>query len=238
MRDPLVLVPGIDGTGVMYHRQVPRLERLFDVTTVRLRDDAERMDELVADLHRVVESVAHDGAPVTILGESFGGALAMSYTLAHPERTRRLVILNSFACLESRGRLWLAHQVLRATPWSVMPVVRQLTASRMYSPQTSRDEIRTAIELLRQSTRRGYRSRIGMLREYDLRPRLRELAPPVLFLAADRDHLVPSVAQARLMHSLAPRSSLRVLEGHGHSCLVAPDLDLAAILEQWNEEVY
>ena len=35
------------------------------------------------------------------------------------------------------------------------------------------------------------------------------------------------------MRSLAPRSTLRILEGHGHSCLVAPDLDLAAILDEW-----
>ena len=51
MREPLVLVPGIDGTGLMYHRQVPRLERRFIVTTMRLRDEAERMTDLVEDLH-------------------------------------------------------------------------------------------------------------------------------------------------------------------------------------------
>jgi hypothetical protein len=26
---------------------------------------------------------------------------------------------------------------------------------------------------------------------------------------------------------------MRVLEGHGHSCLIAPDLDLAAIIDDW-----
>lgn len=26
---------------------------------------------------------------------------------------------------------------------------------------------------------------------------------------------------------------LRVLEGHGHSCLIAPDLDLSTILDEW-----
>jgi len=226
-------VPGIDGSGLMYHRQVPRLERRFAVTTVRLSDEAARMSELVDDLHDAVTAAAADEGPVTLVGESFGGALAMTYALAHPGRVGRLVILNSFACIEPRWRLWAAHQLLRATPWSVMPLVRELNARRMYSPQTARDEIRLANELLRASTRQGYRSRIGMLREYDLRPRLPELAAPVLFLAADRDTLVPSVEQARLMRSLAPRSTLRILEGHGHSCLVAPDLDLAAILDEW-----
>lgn len=233
MRDPLVLVPGIDGTGLMFHRQVPRLERRFAVTTVRLRDDAVRMTELVEDLHRAVTSAAPGGEPVTIVGESFGGALAMSYALAHPDRAGRLVILNSFACVEPKSRLWLAHQLLRATPWTIMPLVRRLNARRMYSPHTSRDEIRLAIQLLGASTRDGYRSRIAILRDYDLRPRLKELDMPVLFLAADGDNLVPSVAQGRLMQSLAPRSTLRILEGHGHSCLVAPDMDLAALLDEW-----
>lgn len=217
----------------MYHRQVPRLERRFAVTTVRLRDEAVRMSELVDDLHGAVSAAAPDEGPVTLVGESFGGALAMSYALAHPARVGRLVILNSFACIESRGRLWLAQQLLRVTPWRVMPLVRELNARRMFSSQTGRDEIRIANELLRASTRHGYRSRIGILREYDLRPHLRDLAVPVLFLAADGDTLVPSVAQAQLMRSLAPHSTLRILEGHGHSCLVAPDLDLAAILDEW-----
>jgi pimeloyl-ACP methyl ester carboxylesterase len=233
MRDPLVLVPGLDGTGLMFQRQVLRLERRFAVTVVRHRDDAGRMSELVEDLDRAVSAAAPDGGPVTLMGESFGGALAMSYALAHPTRVGRLVILNSFA-FESRWRLWLAHQLLRVTPWKVMPVVRRLNARRMFSPATSRDDIRLANTLLRASTRQGYRSRIGILREYDLRARLRELAAPVLFLAGDRDTLVPAVAQARLMASLAPRATVRVLEGHGHNCLFAPGVDLAAILDDWS----
>ena len=44
---------------------------------------------------------------------------------------------------------------------------------------------------------------------------------------------LPSVQQARLMQSLTPGSAMRVLEGHGHSCLVAPDLDLGSILDEW-----
>ena len=48
-----------------------------------------------------------------------------------------------------------------------------------------------------------------------------------------RDTLVPSVEQARLMHALTPAATMRILEGHGHSCLIAPDMDLAAIVADW-----
>ena len=67
----------VDGTGLLFYRQVPLLERRFTVTTHRLRDTAERLDELVAELDARVQETAA-GEPVTLVGESFGGALSLS----------------------------------------------------------------------------------------------------------------------------------------------------------------
>ena len=77
-------------------------------------------------------------------------------------------------------------------------------------------------------------SRLRILRDYDIRDQLPSIAAPVLYLAADRDTLVPSVEQARLMSELTPaRDACASSKGHGHSCLIAPDMDLAAILDEW-----
>jgi len=86
---------------------------------------------------------------------------------------------------------------------------------------------------MKASTREGYLSRLRILRDYDIRHHLPGIAVPVLYLAADGDTLVPSVDQAQMMSKLTPSSTVRILEGHGHSCLIAPDLDLAAILQDW-----
>ncbi|HEX8030652.1 MAG TPA: alpha/beta fold hydrolase [Vicinamibacterales bacterium] len=232
MTNHLFLVPGIDGTGQLFYRQIPGLEQRFQVTTMRLRDDARSMEELVADLHDAVTRVAGDD-PVTILGESFGGALTLSYAVAHPESIDRMVILNSFAHFGSQARLWLGYHLLRATPWGMMRIIRQLNARRMHSAQTERDEIRRYHDLMRAATRQGYLSRLRILRDYDIREQLPSIAAPVLYLAADRDTLVPAVEQATLMSELTPAATMRVLEGHGHSCLIAPDMDLASILDEW-----
>jgi pimeloyl-ACP methyl ester carboxylesterase len=238
MKQHLVLVPGIDGTGKLFYRQLPALERDFAVTTTRLRDDAGAMAELVADLDREITRVAGEHGRVTLLGESFGGALTLSYAIAHPDRVERLVILNSFAHFGSPVRLWLGYHLLRATPWGMMRWFRRLNSRRMHSPHTERDEIRRYYELMQSSTRDGYLSRMRILRDYDIRRQLPSIAAPVLYLAADRDTLVPSVAQATLMTDLTPSATLRILEGHGHSCLIAPDLDLAAILQDWRSSAH
>ena len=233
MRPPLILVPGIDGTGKLFYRQIPRLERSFDVRATRLRDDAATMQELVHDLHAEVTRLAPDGRKVTLLGESFGGALTLSYALAYPERVERLVILNSFAHFGSKAMLHVGYHLLRATPWRMMRVIRQLNARRMHSPHTERHEIQRFHDLMRETTRQGYLSRLRILQDYDLRHHLPAIGAPVLFLAADRDTLVPAVQQARLMSELTPGGSMRVLEGHGHSCLIAPDIDLSEIIDEW-----
>jgi 3-oxoadipate enol-lactonase len=222
----------MDGTGQLFYTQVPRLAQAFRVATYSLRDSATEMATLVADLEAVVDAVS-PGEPVILLGESFGGALSLSFVLAHPARVRALVILNSFAAFLPQIRLHLGHAALKLLPWGAMPLVRRFTAFRMHSAHTTRDELRRFMDLMRGTTKEGYLNRLRVLMHYDVREQLAQVRMPTLFLAADRDHLVPSVEQARYMAARVRGASMRVLEGHGHICLLAPDLDVALILDAW-----
>jgi 3-oxoadipate enol-lactonase len=230
---PVVLVPGMDGTGRLFYRQTPLLARAYRVATYALRDDATRMDTLVADLAAVIDTVAPAGGRAIVVGESFGGALSLSLALAHPERVEALVILNSFPYFGPRFSLRLAIHGLGVLPWGAMPLVRRLTAFRLHSKHTHRDDVQRFLALTRPSTKAGYVGRLKLLGEYDVRHRLHEIRCPTLFLAAEQDHLVPSVSQARYMAARAPRSTVRVLDGHGHICLIAPSIDLSSILGDW-----
>jgi len=231
--DAVVLVPGLDGTGLLFYRQIPLIARAFRVASYALRDDATTMAELVADLGRIVDVVAGDAGRAIVVGESFGGALAMSYALAAPDRVRGLVVLNSFAHFTPQIRLRAGLAALRLLPWGAMRIVRRFTASHLHSPHTHQEEIARFLQLTARATKRGYVNRLRILTSYDVRPRLADLRPPALFLASDRDRLVPAVEQARLMARRAPGAVVRVLEGHGHICLISPDIDLGRILIRW-----
>src|SRR5439155_19195710 len=83
---PLVLVPGLNGTGELFYRQIPSLRQAYRVATYALRDDAPTLDALADDLARVIEAVAPVERRAMIVGESFGGAVALTRALKHPER--------------------------------------------------------------------------------------------------------------------------------------------------------
>jgi pimeloyl-ACP methyl ester carboxylesterase len=114
-----------------------------------------------------------------------------------------------------------------------MALVRRITASRLHSRHTHRAELERFMQLTARASRRGYVNRLRILTAYDLRERLAELRAPALFLASDEDHLVPAVEQARFMADRAPAGVVRVLAGHGHICLISPDIDLGRLLTQW-----
>lgn len=229
----VVLVPGLDGTGRLFHRQTPLLARSYRVATYALRDHADTMDQLVADLGGVVDIVSPVERRAIIIGESFGGALSLSFALAHPDRVSALVILNSFPFFAPQYRLQLAIWGLGILPWGAMGLVRRLTAFRLHSRHTHRQEVRQFMAVTAEASRDGYINRLKLLRAYDVRHRLSELRVPTLFLAAELDHLVPSVEQARYMSARVPGAVMRILAGHGHICLIAPDVDLHAILHEW-----
>ncbi len=229
----LVLVPGIDGTGRLFHRQVPLLARSFRVVTYALRDSAVHMETLVDDLATIIARASPRGEPAVVCGESFGGAVALSLAISRPETVRALVVINSFARFLPQHRLHAAIAAVRLMPWGAMMLVRRLTAFRLHSRFTHRAEIRRFLTETRQATREGYLNRLRILTEYDAQPHLARIARPALFVASDRDHLVPAVEQARSMAARVPGARVHVLVGHGHICLIAPGVDLARIIADW-----
>jgi pimeloyl-ACP methyl ester carboxylesterase len=230
---PLVFVPGMDGTGRLFYRQIPALSTDYRVVTYRLRDEAASMEALIDDLRAVLDHAAPDAGPAVVVGESFGGTVAVSFALAHPERVAALVVLNSFPYFAPRVRLWMARRGLALIPWGAMHLVRRMTAFRMHSRFTHRREVHRFLELSRGIRKHGYLNRLKIIGGYDVRERLREIRVPTLFLAAEKDHLVPSVEQGTRMAARVPGAELRVLAGHGHVCMIAPGFDLAQILREW-----
>jgi pimeloyl-ACP methyl ester carboxylesterase len=53
------------------------------------------VESLVADLDGLLDALLPDGRAVELVGNSFGGLLALAYTIAHPERVRGLALVDA-----------------------------------------------------------------------------------------------------------------------------------------------
>jgi pimeloyl-ACP methyl ester carboxylesterase len=233
-RPPVVLVPGIDGTALLFYRQQPLLAEHFDVIAFPLpkKDPASMtMASLVGDLAGLIEEVSGEGA--IVVGESFGGALSMSLAISRPDLVAGLVIVNSFPYFDERIKLRLAPRLLRLIPWAAMTVVRRYTSNHLHSPHTDPSDIEQFLEHAKSIDRASYIRRLEILSSYDIRDRLAEIKAPTLFLGGDHDRLLPSVRWARYMHERTRYSSMSVLEGYGHVCLIDHDLDLTTFVLPW-----
>lgn len=51
--------------------------------------------DMVDDLFGVLESLGYGDRPVTVVGNSFGGLVALRYALAHPDRTASVVLIDA-----------------------------------------------------------------------------------------------------------------------------------------------
>ncbi len=98
----VVMIHGFPDYWYTWRNQIPELAKCFQVVAIDQRgynksDQPESvenyaMPKLIADVKAVIEHFDRNHA--VIVGHDWGGAVAWSFAMAHPEMTDRLVILN------------------------------------------------------------------------------------------------------------------------------------------------
>jgi pimeloyl-ACP methyl ester carboxylesterase len=228
---PLVYVPGLDGSGELLFKQTPDLARFFRVVSYRLRETGEfSYQDLTDDLASVIEGACAGRA--TIVAESFGGTVALSFALRYPSMIERLVIVNSFPRYPGRIRLWLATRLASILPSGLTMIARVIADSLGLIIDRVEPLVRERfVEVIKGVRLEGYRRRLRLIEEFDVEDRLGEIKTPTLLLAGDRDLVVPSVRAARMMSRRMPNATVKVVRGGGHALLLGARLRLADFLE-------
>jgi pimeloyl-ACP methyl ester carboxylesterase len=217
---PFVYVCGIEGTGSLFYKQAADLARDHAVVSFALRSEGRyALSRLVEDLAWVVRDVGR--GPATVLGESFGGLLTMAAALEHPELFERLILVNTFPHFAERLRIH-AGCILFPVAYPLIKAYRTRAARHsLFGEDVSEEDRREFQERTRVVPRDGYLSRLRIIRDTDLRPRLKEIGTPALVVAGTEDRFLDSVGAARLMAAGLPRARLKLLEGTGHVALLS-----------------
>jgi aminoacrylate hydrolase len=222
---PLMLVPGLAGTGAFFISQVPEFSKSFR-TIVHDHRGAGRsthsrirysMNQMASDTLRLMDALGIDSAH--LLGHSTGGAIAQLIAIEHPERLQSLVLSATWAgpdpyfrrMFESRKQTLLdsgveaylrASSLVQTTPRWVSDNDDFLTElHRVTAANCAPVEVMV--------------SRIDAILGHDCRSRLMEIRVPTLVIVA-RDDMITPAFYAEELASAIPGAKLIVLDGGGH----------------------
>lgn len=228
----LIYVPGLDGTGQLFFKQAPLLAPSHRVVTFRSRDDGRfTYDDLTGDLAAMIHDLGESRA--AIVGESFGGTVALSFALRYPQMVERLVVVNSFPRFRGRFRIRLGALLASGLPFHLLwPVRRAASTLGLLVDGVSREDRLRFWKAVRTVRGEAYARRLQLIAQFDVEDRLSEIQAPTLFIAAERDLLIPSVREAHAMAARIPNATVKVINGAGHACLLGNRVCLAELLSQ------
>ena len=229
----LVYVAGMDGTGALFFKQSLALCCSYEVATFRARDGRDfTYDDLTADIASIIGDAGDHRA--LVVGESFGGTVALSFALRYPQMVERLVIVNSFARFRGRIRIRLAAWLAALVPSNLMWVARFVASMLgLFVDGVNASDRRRFFDAVRTVRQESYVRRLELIATLDIEKRLPEIHCPTLFLAAKRDLLIRSAKEAKKMAALMPNARLKLISRAGHACLLNDAVDLSALLSEW-----
>ena len=217
----IVLLPGLDGTGLLFSRFVCALGPEFRATVVCYPAD-QALD--YAEHERIARTFLPHDRPYILLGESFSGPIAISIAESKPCGLVGLILCCTFARnpvpFYARFR-----SLLPIVPFNLIPTAfRSPFIFGRFSSRSLRAEQRAAV---RRVANIAMRARINALFDVDVSAKLQQLELPILYLLASQDHVVPR-ASAEHIRQIAPR--VQVIELEAPHLLLQTMPDRAAIV--------
>lgn len=221
----IVLLPGLDGTGDLFQRIVPLLERDARVTVVRYPRDPAL--DYAGYAQFVREAVG--ARPVVLLGESFSGPIAVSVAAQCPEQVLGVVLVVTF--LRRPWPAWLLRLVARVDPRSAPRLVRDLILIGKIGKK--RDEALAALvaDVVGRLDPQVRARRIGEVARVDVRDRFNRLNCPILVLLGANDWLVWKAPLERAA-AAKPNAEIAVLPA-AHMLLQTCHRAAASHIQDW-----
>jgi len=226
--DAVVLVHGLGKAAARdWAKVIPALAAHYAVYAVDLpgfgHSDKGNHHYSPDNFARVLEAVmaGREQRPFALIGHSMGGAVALAYAAAYPQRVRRLILVDAAGVLhrsvyaEHLGRVAAQRAMGMDSPW-FESVVRAIQARAENWPV--RGDLVLEHAGVRQRVLRGDPSAISAfaMMEHDFSQTLREIRAPTLVIWGAHDTIAPP-RTGQVLAAVIPGARLTLLEGAGHA---------------------
>jgi 3-oxoadipate enol-lactonase len=188
---------------------------------------------LAATADRMAEAVKEAGGGAIVLGNGYGGFIALQMAIRHPDIASKFILADCGAAFSEQGRE--AFRTMGAVSKAKgLAAITDVAMRRLFAP-----EFQAAHPDLMQDRREAFlktdpqvlQAACAQLAELDLRPELSKVKMPVLVLVGEHDEATPPPMSHELA-ALLPNARLKVLAGCAHvPQLQAPEVFLDAIAD-------
>jgi 3-oxoadipate enol-lactonase len=174
--------------------------------------------------------VANDAV---LIGNGFGGTVALAFAMAHPERVAKLVLSDAAAAFPPEGRK--AFEVMAAkVAEGGLGAIAEIAAKRVFSPAylaAHPEAIEERKAVLLEIDPKAFQAACKILQEADLEPLLHRMRVPTLVVCGEFDQATPPALNKSIADKVKGAAYVE-LPGCGHCPpLEQPQAFLVAIKE-------
>ncbi|KAL3652756.1 hypothetical protein CASFOL_002437 [Castilleja foliolosa] len=258
----LLYLPGIDGLGlglILHHKA---LGKVFEVQCMHIPVcDRTPYKKLVSFVENAVRAqhALFPNKPIYLLGDSFGGCLALSVAASNPMIDLVLVLVNP-ATSFNRSKLRTLRPILEALPENLNAVLPYIISATLGDPikmanvinakNPSTSPVKQIEKLVHElsSLITGIPNLSDILDKKTLIWKLKllesasssynsHLVPiehETLILASGKDNILPSKNEAQRLSKLLKNSKVRFFKDNGHNLLLEDEINLLTVLKATN----
>uniref|UniRef100_A0ACD5Z1Y4 Uncharacterized protein n=2 Tax=Avena sativa TaxID=4498 RepID=A0ACD5Z1Y4_AVESA len=254
---PLMLyLPGVDGMGMglcMHHKA---LGRMFELRCMHIpfhdRTPFEELVTMVEDVVRAEHSISPN-KPIYLLGNSFGGCLALAVAARHPRIDLILVLVNPatsyersdiktlmsvFSPLSDRACIAITALLNYNIDNEVNMALSRMKSgkhplealSRLTNSMSSSLKHSNILDKLPEDTLRWKINLVKRAASY-ANCRVQSVTSEVLLLASGADRLLPSKSEADKLQKKLPKCKVFFFANHGHSLLLEHGVHVSSIIK-------
>jgi 3-oxoadipate enol-lactonase len=184
---------------------------------------ADRMAEAVRD--------GADGKAAIVLGNGYGGFVALQMAIRHPGIASQLILADCGAAFSEEGRQAFRNMAA-ASKARGLAAITDVAMRRLFAPEFQAqhpDLMQGRREAFLKTDPEVFRDACDALAELDLRPELGKVKVPVLVLVGEHDEATPPPMSRELAAGL-PDARLKIIAGCAHvPQLQSPGVFLDAI---------
>jgi 3-oxoadipate enol-lactonase len=170
---------------------------------------ADRMAEAVND--------AAGGAETIVLGNGYGGFVALQMAIRHPAIASKLILADCGAAFSQSGREAFRNMAA-ASRAKGLAAITDVAMRRLFAPEFQArhpDLMRDRREAFLKTDPDVLQAACADLAELDLRPQLAQVKVPVLVLVGEHDEATPPPMSHELAAGL-PNARLKIIAGCAH----------------------